>query len=237
MAVIDFLVLFFAILVAGGLALMSKKGLPQQKPQGSKQNRCPTRRDPFPIEAAEEFTATQPQPLTGKEEREAPRPETYEFPWAYGESKIVALVRDPYWIFVYWEINDAKRREVEQRFGPRAWEESRPVLRVYDTTNLYFFDSRDYVEIAINDYANNWYIHTGEPNKTFCVELGRVRPDGTYIFIARSNFVSTPRDRVSEIIDEEWLLLAEYEKKLYERIGRVYPGPSSPSLIGSPMKW
>lgn len=237
MALIDFLLLFFAILVLGGLSLMSRKGLPQQKPQSPEEKRHPKQQKPFPMEAAEEFTATQPRPLITKEEREAPRPETYELPWTHGESKIVALARDPYWIFVYWEISQAKRRELAERFGPRAWEESRPVLRVYDTTNLYFFDSRDYVEIPINDYANNWYIHTGEPNKTFCVELGRVLPDGTYIFIARSNFVSTPRDRVSEIVDEEWLLLAEYEKRLYERIGRVYPGPSSPALIGSPMKW
>jgi hypothetical protein len=153
-------------------------------------------------------------------------------PWSYGECKITALVRDPYWLFAYWEIDEAKREEIARRYGYQAWDESWPVLRVYDATNLYFFDSRHYTEISINDYANNWYIRTGQPNRTFCIELGRVRPDGSYIFLARSNFVSTPRDQISEVIDEEWLLLPEYATRLYRRIGGIYPGPSSPGLIG-----
>ncbi len=160
------------------------------------------------------------------------RRETPSIPWSYGDCKITALVRDPYWLFVYWEINEAKREEIARRYGYQAWDESWPVLRIYDATNLYFFDSRHYAEIAINDYANNWYIRTGQPNRTFCIELGRVRPDGSYIFLARSNFVSTPRDQISEVIDEEWLLLPEYATRLYRRIGGIYPGPSSPGLMG-----
>jgi|GEM_PF-1634230 hypothetical protein len=160
------------------------------------------------------------------------RRETPSIPWSYGDCKITALVRDPYWLFVYWEINEAKREEIARRYGCQALDESWPVLRIYDATNLYFFDSRHYAEIAINDYANNWYIRTGQPNRTFCIELGRVRPDGSYIFLARSNFVSTPRDQISEVIDEEWLLLPEYATRLYRRIGGIYPGPSSPGLMG-----
>jgi hypothetical protein len=167
-------------------------------------------------------------------------------PWSYGECKITALVRDPYWLFAYWEINAAKREEIARRYGDQAWDESWPVLRVYDVTNLYFFDSRHYTEISSNDYASDWYIRTGQPNRAFCIELGRVRPDGSYIFLARSNFVSTPRDQISEVIDEEWLLLPEYATRLYGRIGGIYPGPSSPGSVGpgepggaisSPLKW
>jgi hypothetical protein len=189
-------------------------------------------------------------PVGGYEPSAAP-----PLPWSYDECKITALVRDPYWLFAYWEIDEAKREEIARRYGDQAWNESWPVLRVYDATNLYFFDSRHYTEISINDYANNWYIRTGQPNKTFCIELGRVRPDRSYIFLARSNFVSTPRDQISEVIDEEWLLLPEYATRLYRRIGGIYPGPSSPGLMGpveyisspgfvgpgggisSPMKW
>ena len=193
-------------------------------------------------EIAEELPVVQPRPSTAYEQ-EMTRRAAPDIPWSYGDCKITALVRDPYWLFVYWEINEAKRDEIAQHFGHQAWNASHPVLRIYDTTNLYFFDSRHYVEIAINDYANNWYISTGQHNRTFCVELGRVRPDGSYIFLARSNFVSTPRDQISDVIDEECLLLSEYATKLYRRIGSNYPGPSSPGLpgpgeqISSPMKW
>jgi hypothetical protein len=153
-------------------------------------------------------------------------------PWSYGECRITALVRDPYWLFAYWEIGDTKREEIARRCGHQAWSESCPVLRLYDVTNLYFFDSRRYSEISINDYANNWYIRAGQPNRTFCIELGRVRPDGSYIFLARSNFVSTPRDQISEVIDEDWLLLPEYAVRLCQRIGGLCPGPSSAGSMG-----
>jgi len=180
------------------------------------------------MEMAEELRPLQLQEPASIEEHTFTRPsETYELPWGYGESRIVALARDPYWLFVYWEVSEAKKDEIRSRFGPKAWEESQPVLRVYDTTSVYFYDSRKAQEIMINDYANNWYINTGEPGHTYCVELGRLRSDGTYIFIARSNLVSMPRDRISEVIDYEWLLPLEYEKLIYGRSG----APSSPEFI------
>lgn len=199
-------------------------------------------------DTSEEFTQALPRPAAAHKLETAganvmTRQDTHGIPASYGDCKIAALPRDPNWLFVYWEIDEAKREGIARHFGRWAWDQSRPVLRVYDTTNLYFFDSRRHVEIAINDYANNWYIRTGQPDRTFCVELGRVRPDGSYIFLARSNFVSTPRDQISDLIDEEWLLLPEYAARLYERIGGIYPGPSSPGLsssgaqISSPMNW
>jgi hypothetical protein len=184
------------------------------------------------MEIAGEFQAEH-EPLTSYEGAEyQPSTATPGVPLSYGDCKITALVRDPYWLFTYWEINDTKREEIARRYGHQAWNESWPVLRVYDTTNLYFFDSRHFAEITINDYASNWYICTGQPNKTFCIELGRVRPDGSYIFLARSNFVSAPRDQISDVIDVEWLLLPEYTAQLYRQIGGSYSGPSSPGLMG-----
>jgi hypothetical protein len=193
------------------------------------------------MEVAGELTAVEHRPDGGYEPSAIP-----SVPRSYGECAITASVRDPYWLFAYWETDEARREQIARRYGCLAWDQSRPVLRVYDATNLYFFDSRRYMEISVEDYANNWYIQTGRPNKTFCVELGRVRPDGSYIFLARSNFVSTPSDRISEVIDEEWLLLPEYATRLYRRIGGSYPGPSSSGLleldrsgggISSPFNW
>ncbi|HBI27763.1 MAG TPA: DUF4912 domain-containing protein, partial [Peptococcaceae bacterium] len=92
---------------------------------------------------------------------------------------------------------------------------SRPVLKVYDTTDLYFFDSRQAFEIQINDLASSWYINVGQPNHSYFIELGRILPDGTYIFIARSNMVTTPRLGVSDVVDLEWMVPTEYEKRIY----------------------
>lgn len=228
---------------------MSRRGLPKKSPRRIQRKADKPVLQEVSMEVAGELTPQLPQThRNSKIEQMVTKPqEIHELPWGYGDTGIVALPRDPYWVFAYWEISETRKEEIRRRFGNNAWESSQPILRVYDTTNLYFFDSRKTQEIMINDYANNWYIRTGQPDRTYYVELGRLLPDGTYIFIVRSNFVTMPRDRVSDVVDVEWLLPATAEKRLYSRIGG---GPSSPEFIkefaekisaevyiSSPMNW
>ncbi|HVN67357.1 MAG TPA: DUF4912 domain-containing protein, partial [Candidatus Sulfotelmatobacter sp.] len=35
----------------------------------------------------------------------------FEFPAGYGDNRIVLMVRDPYWLYTYWEVNDQRRQE------------------------------------------------------------------------------------------------------------------------------
>jgi len=231
----ELLLLFLALLVAGGLIWMSRKRLTGEFKY--RRDRGASRRKSLQsilqetaIEAAEEVIPPSPPKADHpKEQTAAKKSELPEIPWSYGDTRIIALARDPYWLFAYWEISETTKDRVERRYGPHAWEEARPVLRVYDATNLYFFESRQVMEIQINDFANNWYINTGQPNHTYLVELGRMLPDGTYIFIARSNLVTTPRNDFSEIVDLEWLMPSEYEKRIYRRFAGA--GPGSPGFV------
>lgn len=199
------------------------------------------------MEAAEEVTPPLPQQVSQQEQHHiAP-----EIPYTYGNTNITAMARDPYWVFAHWEISEGTKENIRRRYGSNAWESSHPVLKVYDATNLYFFDSRQAAEIQINDFANSWYIHTGEPDHTYFIELGRILPDETYIFIARSNMVTTPRGDVSEIVDLEWLLPTEYEKRVYGRYTEIHGSPGfieemalkaiaakqQEEHISSPMDW
>lgn len=132
-------------------------------------------------------------------------PPAKDLPQKYGKDEIVLLVKDPYWLYAYWELSDAKKEELKKRFGLSAWEKSHPLLRVYDlTNNPYDFLHAPFFEIAITEMADNWYIHTGRPCSTFCVDLGRWFPEYGFITIARSNIVTTPADRPSEVIDPLW---------------------------------
>lgn len=277
MALWEFSLLLLAILAVGGLAWMSTKkhpgGIPrrerirsaQRKPGGSN----PPIRRQDDMEAAEEMTpplldtvSPRPADLAAAKhggqvaQKDLPRREAEHplpsIPYRYGDTYLTAMVRDPYWLFAYWEIGKAAKEDVCRRYGARAWESSRPVLKVYDATNRYFFDSRQAAEIEINDFADNWYIHTGKPGHSYFIELSRVMPDGTQIFIARSNMVTTPRDDVSEIVSSEWLLPTTYEKKVYGRYIDVHGSPGfieemslkagaakklEEEQISSPMNW
>ena len=154
-----------------------------------------------------------------------PRPTPYlpprqwereELPSKYGDTRIVLMVRDPYWVFAYWEVSDERRMQVE-REASASWDSLRKVLRVYDVTGKDFNGSNAnrYFDIDINAAAANWYINVGEANRSWCVDLGVVTSSGKFILVARSNIVATPRDGASDVIDEEWMSLEEEFLKLY----------------------
>ncbi len=151
-----------------------------------------------------------------------------EIPRGYGTDRLVLMVRDPNWLFAYWEITAAKQEEFNKQFGESAWRESRPVLRVYDVTGINFNGSnhKHYMDFPINDFVDNWHIEVSRPDSTLFVDLGRVFPDGRFVTLLRSNIVHTPRMEVSSLYDEEWMWI----EGIYRTITRLHPG-SSPLVI------
>ena len=133
------------------------------------------------------------------------RTEEFVFPQTYNDTKIVLLVRDPHWVFTYWEISQQKRDEVRQKLGDEEFKSSRETLRVYDTKTWQYFD------IEVPGGALNWYIRVPAPNCSYCVDIGYKTRDGRFIAVARSNVVTTPLDKMSDMIDEEWMI-PDWEK-------------------------
>lgn len=152
-------------------------------------------------------------------EPEYPIDETRELPQGYGDTKIVAMVRDPYWLFVYWEINHDKRRELSLL----GVDSGRLVLRVWDVSGVAFngFNANSHFDVEVNDITNNWYLQLPAPNKSWCIDLGLLGADGEFVLIARSNTVLTPRDTLSDQIDEEaqWNAPSEEAAQMYQLSG------------------
>ncbi len=97
-----------------------------------------------------------------------------------GVSKLVLMPRDPWWVFIYWEID---RSLVAGRSL---------ILRVYRQND------RLYANINVG-HANSWYINLPEPADTVRSELGYLRPGGEFHVLAVSNTVKTPRAWPSNI--------------------------------------
>ncbi|MDI6632394.1 MAG: DUF4912 domain-containing protein [Bacillota bacterium] len=190
-----------------------------------------TKREPVPpasLPDADTEFATELQPPAAAQQA-APAAPAPELPRRYGEDRLVLLARDPHWLFAYWEISATKQEEFSARYGPEAWRSSRPFLRLYDVTGIEFQgnNANTYVDIAINDESDNWYLEVGQPNRTFCVDLGRVLPTGHFVTLLRSNLAHTPRASLSECCDEEWMWL----EGIYRSLFGYQFGVSSPLLI------
>ncbi len=136
----------------------------------------------------------------------------FEFPAGYGDNKIVLMVRDPYWVHAYWEINQKRIDEIKKELG-EVFDSSKLILRIYDVTDI-IFDGKNawsYFDIPVTGGARNWYINIGKPNRSYLVDIGYLTSHGKFVVAARSNTVKVPSDKPSDVIDEEWMN-PEFEK-------------------------
>lgn len=159
----------------------------------------------------------------------------FELPPSYNQTQIVLLVRDPYWIYAYWDF----RSEIKERLSAShgGWEKVPLSLRVYNYSRKKTGTNEpEYFDISINHAANNWYIHVGGPNQLYQVDLGYYSPTGEFITLARSNQVTTPRDGISEVVDEEWMIVEEDFRRLYRLAGGGVLGESSIEIVESLLK-
>ena len=122
--------------------------------------------------------------------------EYYDLPYRYNQTVVKVLAQTPTTLFIYWDISDSDRKKYEEEFGKDFFQNSKPVLIVYNDTLGYKF------EVEINDFANSWYLHVADSKCDYRIELGR-RPivkneklKDDYIYVATSNEMESPNDRI-----------------------------------------
>ncbi len=150
----------------------------------------------------------------------------FVFPQSYGQDKVVLMVRDPYWMHAYWEITSAKVGSLKAQHGEQLIISSRLVLRLLDVNNATPEKPNGLSDLDIAGGTNNWYLQAPNADCSYCVEIGFLAPDGRFFLIARSNVVHTPRAGVSEVYDEQWMTLEDYDK-VYGLSGGLGIGLSS----------
>lgn len=126
-------------------------------------------------------------------------------PQKYGHDRFVLLTRDPQWLFAYWEITPETEREL-QNTGGRDLAGAPRILRVYDVATDKTFD------IRIHPGAKSWYVHLPVDGRTWKVEIGYVGHSGKFYRLFESNLVTTPRKSVSNVIDERYGSLDDYDE-------------------------
>ncbi len=130
------------------------------------------------------------------------------------------MVRDPYWLHVYWEISRASIERARAAMSEH-WHGAKPTLRLLQldqdgTTNT---TERVVRDIEIHGGVSNWYIDVKDPPKTCRIAIGYLADNGKFHALVRSNVVSTPRPGSADVIDENWSTVAENYEKVYAMSG------------------
>jgi hypothetical protein len=113
--------------------------------------------------------------------------ERFLFPESYGQNRVRLLVRDPEWIFAYWDVKPESLEELAKSIGARALALSRLTLRVVDPV------SGGSSDILLPPGARWWYVRTDAARRSYRAELGVTLPSGQFRKLAESNTVVTPR--------------------------------------------
>ena len=143
--------------------------------------------------------------------------EASDLPSGYAQDRLVLQVRDPWWIHAYWELTQSSLKRLKRELPVVSTGRFKKMLRVYDVSNIIFTgdNAHHFFDIEITPEANNWYIDTRDPGRSWCVDLGLLLENRKFITILRSNTVCTPLAGPSWITDEEWLIPEEEFRRLY----------------------
>jgi len=135
----------------------------------------------------------------------------------YNEDKLVIMPRDPRWIFAYWDISENTRNALHQ-VQASCEEIVHPCLRVYRHTQTRAGEVETFFDLDMEENCREWYIEVAYPDYPFHVEWGWKIPQKGFNPIMASNLIYTPRDGISQLIDEHWHLPDWKSRKLYRRI-------------------
>jgi hypothetical protein len=173
--------------------------------------------------------AAPPTPLSSVGAWQAPLASAFAIPTGYGDHKIVLMVKDPWWLYAYWELQPEQERQARRQLKPEEAAGLRTVLRVYDVTGRNFPDegANRWFDITVSDLAMNWFIHVNAPNRSFIVEIGLLTRAGRFLMLARSNRVTTPRFGPSDVLDEDWMISDEAYWKLFGMTAGIGMGSSA----------
>jgi hypothetical protein len=124
------------------------------------------------------------QPTTARRVFEEER---FLFPESYGIDRVRLLVKDPEWLFAYWDLSPQSVSTLRRELGERGLALARLTLRITDP-------GHGGTSIILLPYgARAWYIHADKASRSYRALLGWTLPSGVFRTLAESNLVSTPR--------------------------------------------
>jgi hypothetical protein len=109
------------------------------------------------------------------------------FPRNYEVNRVRLVVRDPEWLFAYWDVNPRAFDGIRREMGERAMALSRLTLKVADPEG-------GHAQIILLPYgARSWYVRIDPSHRRYFAELGITLPSGQFRPLAQSNVVAVPR--------------------------------------------
>lgn len=152
-----------------------------------------------------------------------------DIPASYGKTESYLLPKDPAWLFLFWEITAATIECIKSQYSADVLNAAKTIIRLYDVTGISYFDGTNAVQfydMPVIFEARSWYINAPATGRSYVADLGYLTADGRFILVARSNQTLLPPGKISDIIDDKWMIVEGDFQKIIEtfRGGLHRPG-------------
>jgi len=147
---------------------------------------------PAPRRAAERSAALEEPPHHGVEP---------DLPGHLERTRLVLMVRDPQWLYAYWEIaaEDRERHQIGRPHGAPPL-----ILRIYDLGTLSEpAQTEEFFDVTVVTDVSGWYVDVGRRGGHWRAALGYLDITAEFVPLAESNPVSAPSEGEIEWPDEE----------------------------------
>lgn len=176
--------------------------------------RKPSRKaiDEFVVPKKIKRPAVKPVVAEASRERQ-PFVEHYELPVHYGTTRLTLMVKDPFWLYAYWEIARGSIESLRNTLTKEEIDRAKTILRMYDITLVDFngYNANSYFDIEVGNTTNNWYVNLWCDNASYVGEIGLRCQDGRFFSLARSNYVNAPRVGYSPRAEQIWMRVEDKE--------------------------
>lgn len=156
-----------------------------------------------------------------------------DIPSGYGKTESYLLPKDPAWMFLFWEITQSTIDYLKSQYGA-ALNAARTIIRLHDVTGVTLFNGTNsvkYYDMPVIFEAKSWYINAPESGRAYIADLGYLTDDGRFILVTRSNATAIPPGRVSDVIDDKWMIVEGDFQKLLKLSGADYIGLGASELM------
>lgn len=157
-----------------------------------------------------------------------------DIPSGYGKTESFLLPKDPAWMFLFWEITQNTLDCIKSQYSEDTLKNARTIIRLHDITDLNYFDGQNSVshyDMPVIFEARSWYINAPASGRTYVADLGYLTQDGKFILVSRSNATLLPPGRVSDVIDDKWMVVEGDFQKLLKLAGADYIGLGASELM------
>ena len=157
-----------------------------------------------------------------------------DIPSGYGKTESYLLPKDPAWLFLFWETTQSTLDCVKSQYSHEEIESARTIIRLHDVTDVEFFDGTNavcYYDMPVIFEARSWYINAPQSGRAYIADLGYLTADGRFILISRSNMTTVPSGKISDLVDDKWMIVEGDFEKLLKLSGADYIGLGASELM------